>query len=199
MNKIKLVAILGKSGSGKNTLLTNLQDTIYGREHLYKLIPVTTRPRREYEKDGVDYYFISIEEFTRLMLEDRLLTFFTINDWFYGVRIDDVCHDEKIVNIGIFTPFEINCLLDEQIPRGTVDLMVIYVDANDKERLMRQLSRENDPDVREILRRYQSDDRDYTQYELEDFNPIIVTNNAKSDILANSLYLERAIMDKFSE
>lgn len=199
MNKIKLVAILGKSGSGKNTLLTSLQDTIYGREHLYKLIPVTTRPRREYEKDGVDYHFISIEEFTRLMLEDRLLTFFTINDWFYGVRVDDVCQDEKIVNIGIFTPFEINCLLDEQVPRGTVDLMVIYIDTNDKERLMRQLSRESDPDIREIIRRYQSDDRDYTQYELEDFNPIIVTNNTKADILANSLYLERAIMDKFSE
>ena len=51
MNKIKLLALFGESGVGKSTiqhwLVNNLPNT-------HKIIPCTSRPPRDYEKDGVD-------------------------------------------------------------------------------------------------------------------------------------------------
>ena len=61
-NKIKLIALFGPRGSGKDTLKA------WAAAHLdlNPTISVTTRPPREYEVEGQDYYFISKTEFNAL-------------------------------------------------------------------------------------------------------------------------------------
>lgn len=49
--------------------------------------------------------------------------------------------------------------------RPDIDLYVIYITATDKERLIRQLTREREPDVREVLRRYDADEDDFYLFE----------------------------------
>lgn len=56
-----LIVITGISGSGKDTLGRYLQE--YG---VTKLVSYTTRPMRESEQEGVDYHFISKEEYEKL-------------------------------------------------------------------------------------------------------------------------------------
>lgn len=51
----KIICLMGKSSSGKDTIYKNLmEDKSLG---LRKLIPYTTRPMREGEQEGVEYHF----------------------------------------------------------------------------------------------------------------------------------------------
>ena len=54
----KIICLMGKSSSGKDTIYKNLmEDKSLG---LRKLIPYTTRPMREGEQEGVEYHFNSL-------------------------------------------------------------------------------------------------------------------------------------------
>ena len=59
----------------------------------------------------------------------------------------------------------------------------IYVEANDKDRLLRQLNREEEPDCHEIVRRFRADEEDFDEDEIEFIAPdIFVTNNEGTNI-----------------
>ena len=55
--KIKILALFGPSGSGKDTLAKILTT----QENINEIISCTTRPMREYEQDGVDYHFLTVQ------------------------------------------------------------------------------------------------------------------------------------------
>ena len=58
----QVVVIAGPSGSGKNAVIDALLER---SKKCSLLVNVTTRPSREGEKEGVDYYFFSIDDFKR--------------------------------------------------------------------------------------------------------------------------------------
>ena len=62
--------ISAPSGSGKSTLVNELRKTVSNLEFS---VSYTTRPPRGSEQDGHEYFFISREEFERLLAEDALL------------------------------------------------------------------------------------------------------------------------------
>jgi hypothetical protein len=102
------------------------------------------------------------------------------NDWFYGTSYDSVRSD--CINIGVFNPTGVESLL----ARPDVDAKVIRVVAEDKTRLIRQLNREEWPDVREIVRRFNADWMDFDGIE-EDFEYIKVLNGQGADLVANAM------------
>ena len=73
----KFVIIVGKTGSGKTTLANHLAEN-FGYT---KVVTCTTRKPREGEEDGVDYYFLSDEEFADAERSGRFLetSGYTIN------------------------------------------------------------------------------------------------------------------------
>lgn len=165
---INLIAIIGQAGSGK--------DSIYRRiVHQYKYHPVvgyTTRPIREGEVDGRDYHFVSVEEFDEL----DLITYKSFNGWYYGISKESFSETE--INIGVFNPSQIMDLLE----RNDIDMEIYEIVASDKARLIRQLTREENPDVKEILRRFGTDAHDF---EYLDFERQIFTNESLNDLAAN--------------
>ena len=79
----KLIAIIGQSGSGKDTIFQNL---LKMNHELHSTIQHTTRPPREGEVEGVDYYFIDKNCFADRLLNDELVEVACFNDWFYYVN-----------------------------------------------------------------------------------------------------------------
>ena len=163
----KIIALIGKAGSGKDTMMHKVLER---NPNLHEIVSCTTRPRREGEVEGVNYFYLTPEQFGDKVLHDEMLEATCFNDWFYGTSYESLRSD--VVNIGVFNPTGIESLLG----RPDVEVHVFYVIASAKDRLLRQLNREKDPDVDEIIRRYKTDEQDFADLDFE------------YDVLYNEIY-----------
>lgn len=167
----KIIALIGKAGSGKDTILREIIDKYPLKYN--EIISCTTRPKREGEIDGINYHFLSPQAFAQKVIDFEMLEATCFNDWCYGTSYDSL--RSEVPNIGVFNPDGIRAL--QQAP--DIELNVYWIQASDKTRLLRQLNRENEPNVDEIIRRYKTDFEDF--YNLE-FNTIELTNEKPEDI-----------------
>lgn len=157
MNKeIKIVALFGESGAGKN----RVQNAIFNTypEFFHQIISCTTRPPRQGDKEGKDYYFMSEMEFLEHIFRDDFIEATSFNNWFYGTLLDAL-HPNKI-NVGVFTPSGIEALMESSYYYN-LKILPIYIYADAKTRLIRSLQREDNPDIEEIIRRYGTDKEDF--------------------------------------
>lgn len=172
----KIIALCGKSGAGKDSLMMATFSRL--EEYLNLIISHTTRPKREKEVADKNYHFVSNDQFLTLIDENKMLETTCFNNWYYGTSIDSLS-DSKI-NIGVFNPEGIISLLKDD----RIELEIYYITAKGKTRLIRQLNREKNPDVDEIIRRYTTDEIQFqlmdnikcniiTNETLEDYNNIV--------------------------
>lgn len=159
MDKIKVVALYGKAGSGKDTVLHELMKVgaVY---NFNEIISCTTRPPREGEIDHVNYHFLTNEEFTQQVLNGNMLEATEFNNWFYGTPLLSL--DPNKINIGVFNIAGLEALIED----SRLEVFPIEVWASDKERILRQLNREEKPNVEEICRRFFADQKDFVNWEL---------------------------------
>jgi guanylate kinase len=78
----RLIVLSGPSGSGKSTLARRLLD--HPELNLALSISATTRPPRGYERNGVEYHFVSHSEFIELIGAGELLEWATVHENLYG-------------------------------------------------------------------------------------------------------------------
>lgn len=191
MKKYKMIGIIGEAGAGKDTILNKVLKE-GGDNFLSPTISCTTRPPRDYEKDGVDYHFLSREDFAEKVLENRFLEVAEFNDWFYGTLKEDLKTDK--INISVLNPEGIeNILLHKDI-----DLKVYYVDVPGRIRICRQLMREQNPDIPEIFRRYIADDEDFF---LLPFEYTVLKNETNEDFMQSvqRIYLDSIRWTKYDK
>lgn len=81
MKKGRLFVISAPSGAGKTTLLRKVMAELEG---LAFSVSHTTRPSREGERNGVEYYFVSDEEFSALRDQNAFLEYAEVHNNFYG-------------------------------------------------------------------------------------------------------------------
>lgn len=181
-----IIALMGKAGSGKDTLMKALLKQPVFNDAV-PIISCTTRPKRENEVDGIDYHFLTNEEFSHKILSGDMLEATVFNNWGYGTSLDNLSKDK--INIGVFNPEGAELLRENP----NIDLTLIYLEADDKDRLLRQLNREQHPDVHEIVRRFGTDEKDFCDEEILFLQPdcTISNNNGDSinmiaEILANA-------------
>ena len=105
MEKGLLIILSGPSGVGKGTVRKYISskkevDFVYS-------VSMTTRSPRDNEKDGVDYYFVSKEEFLKRIDEDKFLEHAEFVGNYYGTPSDKV---EELRNQGknVLLEIEIN-------------------------------------------------------------------------------------------
>lgn len=170
--KMKIVALMGEAGSGKDTILHRIMEKY--PSYFNEIISCTTRPPRQGEKEGVNYHFLSVEDFIRKILNGDMLEATEFNGWHYGTDSQSLTIDK--INIGVFNPEGVRCLQEDE----NIELYVFYVRAAGKQRLLRQLNREENPDVDEIIRRYKADTEDFSF--LNDIKYITLQNNTLDDI-----------------
>ena len=144
---------MGKSGAGKNAVLNELCAR-YPEYH--KIVSCTTRPMRDNEKEGEDYYFLSHSQFIEKIMNGDMLEATEFNGWHYGTMKSSLIDG---INVGVFNPEGYDCLT--QLPIDGIQVIGVYIKCNDKERLIRQLNREYEPNIREIIRRYETDEDDF--------------------------------------
>lgn len=175
MHKFEVIMIMGKAGSGKDSLAKDIVTRCPLLSTM--VVSATTRPPREGEVNGVNYWFMSEEEFHNTpMIETTCF-----NNWYYGTPIDSLSEDK--VNIIVCNPIGVQSYLDLHTIIKTKGIYLL--DVSDKERLLRQLKREENPNVSEIIRRYTTDLNDFNYDFLKKLNPIILKNETLEDYQNN--------------
>lgn len=153
-----VIALFGESGSGKDHILSRVKELYNTTNLINRLlgfkISTTSRPPRRGIKE--DYDFVTKENFERMIENHEFVEYQKFNDWYYGTA--SVSLFDNILNIGIFNIDGIQQLLENK----NINVTPVYIHCDDKTRLTRQLTREKNPDIKEIIRRYQADEEDFT-------------------------------------
>ena len=81
-SKPLLIVLSGPSGAGKDAILSRMKKSGYPAQFI---TTVTTRPRRAREKNNVDYHFVSVESFQKMLKNKELLEWANVYGNWYGV------------------------------------------------------------------------------------------------------------------
>ena len=165
----RIYYLLGKSATGKDTLY---KEILKRRPKLRTVTMYTTRPIREGETDGVEYFFTGREELERQLASGKVIesrTYQTIaGPWTYYTVDDrqfDVADDESCLMIGTLESYEKMCAYFE-----AGKMVPVYIEVPDGIRLLRAVKREENqkkPNYREVCRRYLADEKDFSEENLE--------------------------------
>lgn len=161
----KIFLLMGKSTSGKDTIYKYLiQDEELG---LKKIVPYTTRPMRDGEKDGAEYYFKNEQEYLQLKDADKIIeerTYHTkYGEWRY-FTVDDGQIDLANGDYLVIGTLESYCSFRDYFGSDIVAPVLINVDT--KIRLHRALDREDkqeNPKYDEMCRRFLADEEDFSE------------------------------------
>jgi guanylate kinase len=77
-----LIVISGPSGAGKDTVMQRMKERGLP---FHFVVTATTRPKRESETNGKDYFFISKEEFARMIEQDELIEYAIVYGDYKGI------------------------------------------------------------------------------------------------------------------
>lgn len=166
--KTEKIVIVGKSGSGKDHLLRGLI-----KKELRYQPKITTRPKRKLERQGIEYNFLSNENFNQMLESKEIKVYqnFIINgnDWYYSISNQNF-EDNQLF---IMTPHEISTLSKEDRKR----CFVVYLDIDESVRRSRITRRNDDNDS--INRRIEADEVDFkyfNDYDLKITDPDFETD-----------------------
>ncbi len=164
----KIFCFMGKSACGKDTIYKQiLSDKSLP---LKTLIPYTTRPIRNGEQNGVEYFFLTEEELQELEQQGKIIElrayqtvhgiwkYFTVNDYQL-----DLAHNHYLI-IGTLESY---IRLQEYF--GAESLVPLYIELEPGERLQRALNRERlqaEPKYAELCRRFLADEADFSDENL---------------------------------
>lgn len=123
MSKGLLIVLSGPSGVGKGTILKEVM-----KDESLKLafsISMTTREKREGEVNGVNYFFVSKDEFEQAVKDGKLLEYAEFVGNYYGTPLEYV---EKLRNQGINVILEIEvqgCMQVQEKEPGALTIFIV--------------------------------------------------------------------------
>lgn len=165
----KIYYMMGKSSSGKDTLY---KEVLKALPKLKTLVLYTTRPIREGEQEGIEYHFVTDEELERFEKAGKIIEERTY-DTVYGAWKYATIEDGQI-NLAAYDYLVIGTLESYAGMKkcyGAENLVPIYIEVEDGERLSRTLSRERQqeqPKYEEMCRRFLADQKDFSEENLEE-------------------------------
>ena len=163
----KIYCVMGKSSSGKDTVYKKLKEQC---KEFRLIVPYTTRPIREGEKDGVEYYFVDPEQFRAMKEDGKVIESRSYNTkcgiWTYFTA------DDGQIDLSAADYLLIGTLVSYQALReyfGEEAIVPVYLEVEDGLRLARALERERrqeKPKYAEMCRRFLADEEDFSEENL---------------------------------
>ena len=167
-----MVILSSPSGAGKTTITKKIQQ----KYQSFKIsVSHTTRKPRPNEVHGVDYFFISHNEFKKKINNKEFYEYAKIFDNYYGTSKNTV--DQIIKNNDII--FDIDWQGTKQLSKfKNLKLIKIYLIPPNKEELKTRLIKRNQDSDQEVERRFKAFDQDIQHW--KDYDYIIINKNLEN-------------------
>lgn len=169
-----MLVISGASASGK-TEIANIIAKKYG---FSRVITVTTRDKRVGERDGVDYFFVTKDEFKKMIEEDKLVEYTIYNGNYYGSRKDQIADNHILV-------IEANGL-KSYIALNNPSIITFALIVDEKTREERMIARGDKKE--DIAKRLASDKVVFSKENLKGVNHFIDNGNTDREKIADEIY-----------
>jgi guanylate kinase len=163
----KRLILVGKGGSGKDHLRKMLEE-----KGFKYCVSHTTRPIRDGEENGKDYWYINSSELPEMA--DKFYEGVYFNDWFYGTSLEEF----NSSNLFIMTPKGISKVK----PEDREESVILYINIDEETRKKRLESRRDADTVNRRLEADFQDFYDFTDYDLETTNPTFEVDEILSKI-----------------
>ncbi|MDX1600637.1 MAG: guanylate kinase [Anaerolineales bacterium] len=128
-----LIVISGPSGVGKDTVIQRMKAR---KLPFHFVVTATTRPKRPEEVDGVDYHFVSHDEFAEMIESDELLEYAIVYNDYKGIPKEQV---RKALASGKDVVMRIDVQGAETIRELCPDALLIFLSTRTEEELVRRL------------------------------------------------------------
>lgn len=150
----KVFVITGPSGVGKGTLIRGLREQI---PELQLSVSATTRGARPGERDGVDYHFLSPQEFESLLSEEGFLEHASYSGHRYGTLRSEV---SERVQAGVPVVLEIELQGARQVRRAMPDAVAVFIAPPSREALRARLIGRGTDTLRQVEDRLRTAERE---------------------------------------
>ena len=164
-----MVILSSPSGVGKTTLTKKIQQKF----NSFKIsVSHTTRPPRSNEVDGVDYNFVSKEEFEYLIKEKKFYEYAKIFENYYGTlkkTVDNIFKKNDII-------FDIDWQGTKQLSNfKNLKLIKIFLITENKQELKNRLLKRDENTIEEVEKRFKPFDEDIKHW--NDYDYIVINKN----------------------
>ena len=177
-----LFVIAAPSGAGKTSLVKAVRD----RDPALRVsVSHTTRRQREKEIPGVDYNFVSVDEFERLITQEAFLEHARVFDNFYGTGRAQV---EALRNAGHDVILEIDWQGARQVRKAQPDCKSVFILPPSRVELETRLRNRGTDSDQVIERRLRDAVADMSHYAEFDY---VIVNNKFEDAVAQLLAILR--------
>jgi guanylate kinase len=169
-----MLVMIGASASGK----TEIAKILIKKYGFSKLVTYTTRAMRPSEVDGVDYHFISSEEFEKKKKKREFLETAQYNNTFYGSPKEGA-DENKVI---IVDPKGANSIFRKKIPKT----IFVYLETDQLIRRIRMLNRGDK--LEDVEARFIKDKKHFRKSRFTHLDYIVNTSSHTLEELAQKIY-----------
>lgn len=189
-----LIIISGTTCAGKGTVIKHLLER---NKNLFLSISYTSRPKRNGEEDGKDYYFVTPEEFEIKIKNHDFLEYAQVQyGCYYGTPKKEI---EEKLSAGYDVILEIDVQGAKQVKELFPETILIFIMAPSMEIVKERIKKRNTEDAEQIIKRFR---RAYQEInEINKYNYVVVNDDLEEAIrkVEAILISEKCRVDRIEE
>jgi len=158
-----LIVISGPSGAGKDTIVQCMKER---GMPFHFVVTATTRPRRASEVNGKDYFFVSKEEFARMIEADELIEYAVVYGDYKGIPKQQV---REALSSGKDVVMRVDVQGAETVRKLVPNAILIFMTVDNEQELERRLRERKTETVEELALRIATARKELLRVEAFDY------------------------------